>query len=183
MDDQYLALLRGINVGGKNKQPMQQLAAIFGAAGCSRVRTYIQSGDVVFGADPELARQLPALVAAAITEQFGYQVPVVTRSAAELHRTARDNPFLQQGADPGALHVAFLADSPTADRAATLDPDRSPPDYFVLRGRELYLHCPNGLARTRLTNAYFDARLATVCTMRNWKTTLRLVEMTGGIDC
>jgi uncharacterized protein (DUF1697 family) len=84
---------------------------------------------------------------------------------------------------PGAenhLHVLFLADQPGAAAVASLDPDRSPPDAFVVRGREIYLRCPNGVGTTKLTNAWFDSRLATISTGRNWRTVLKLFELAKG---
>ena len=92
----------------------------------------------------------------------------------------RANPFLEAGAETDKLHVVFLAELPDAERVEALDPDRSPPDEFVVRGREIYLHCPNGLARSKLTNSYFDARLSTTSTMRNWKTVRKLLELAAG---
>lgn len=176
----HVALLRGINVGGKNKLPMKDLSAIFLAAGCMSAETYIQSGNVVCEAHATLARKLPALVAKAILERFGYRIPVVMRSAAELEDVARSNPFLTAGADADALHVAFLADVPTTDNVARLDPRRSFPDEFAVRGRDIYLLLPNGVARTKLTNAYFDAKLSSVSTLRNWRTLLEIVGRTRG---
>ena len=75
------------------------------------------------------------------------------------------------------LHVLFLADEPTSQSIGKLDPDRSPPDAFVVRSREVYLHLPNGAASTKLTNSYFDTKLATVSTGRNWATVLKLLEL------
>ena len=123
---------------------------------------------------------MPALVAAAIAERFGFDAPVVTRTADELREVREHNPFLAAGAEPAALHVVFLADHPSPARAAALDPNRSPGDAFALRGRDVYLHCPNGVARTKLTNDYFDTTLATVSTARNWQTVLRLLELAQG---
>jgi len=176
----HIALLRGINVGGRNKLPMKDLVAMFTDAGCDGVRTYIQSGNVVFSAKRALARRVPALITQAIADRLGLRVPLVMRTAAELEKVVAGNPFLRAGADPKKLHVAFLAKQPTAARVATLQPDRSPPDEFSVRGREIYLHCPNGVARTKLTNAYFDARLTTTTTVRNWNTVLKLCELAGG---
>lgn len=178
--ERHVALLRGINVGGKNRLPMKQLVELFEAAGCGDVRTYIQSGNVVFGARPALARRVSTSVRAALLAELGLEVPVVTRSAAELGAVVRANPFLGKGLDERLLHVAFLADRPGRARAAKLDPQRSPPDEFVLRGREIYLHCPGGLARTKLSNAYFDSILGTTSTVRNWRTTCKLLEMVDG---
>jgi len=175
----HVALLRGINVGGKHSLPMKQLAAMFAAAGCSGVRTYIQSGNVVFAASPALAARIPALVTASIKGQFGFDAPITIRSADELKAIAKGNPFLRAGADPAALHIAFLADRPGKNAIASLDPHRSPPDKFVVRGREIYLHCPNGMGRSKLTNQYFDSRLATTSTARNWRTVLTLIELAG----
>ena len=172
-----IALLRGINVGGRNKLPMKSLVSMFNDAGCSNVRTYIQSGNVVFEAEPALARQIPSVITASIFEHFGFNIPVVARTAGELGKIVHSNPFLRTGADERALYVAFLADLPDPTRLATLDPDRSPPDEFAVLGREIYLQCPNGLARTKLTNAYFDSKLKTTSTLRNWRTTLKLFEL------
>lgn len=173
----YVALLRGINVGGKNTLPMKDLAAMFAAAGCTDVRTYIQSGNVVFGASAAVARKLPDQIAKAIEKRFGYRVPVIVRTSDELALAIRDNPFLKPGADEKPLHIYFLAESPGAAAIATLDPNRSAPDVFHVKGREIYLHLPNGMARTKLTNAYFDSKLKTVSTARNWATVQKLLEM------
>jgi len=175
----HVALLRGINLAGKNRLRMKDLAALFTDAGCGSVATYIQSGNVVFAASPVLARRIPALIEKAISNDFGFRVPVVTRTGRELRRIVRGNPFLKAGADAETLHVAFLAGTPAAARAKALDPDRSPPDAFSVRGREIYLHCPNGFARTKLTNAYFDSKLGTTSTVRNWRTVETLLELTG----
>lgn len=175
----YVALLRGVNVGGKNRLPMAELSAIFERAGCTGVRTYIQSGNVVFGASARVAAQVGAQVSAALAERLGLRVPLVLRSAAELRAVVEGNPFLREREDPKRLHVAFLERAPTASARAALDPSRSPPDRFVARGRELYLCCPNGMARTKLTNDYLDRTLGTVSTVRNWSTVLALCELAG----
>lgn len=170
-----LALLRGINVGGKNMLPMKALAEIFVAAGCTEVRTYIQSGNVVFR--PGRKSDLGAVVRAGIEARFGLKVPVIVRSAEELLEAGAGNPLLKAGVDEAWLHVMFLEDEPTAAMVAGLDAKRSTPDEFVVRGREVYLHLPNGAAKTKLTNAYFDAKLKTVGTQRNWRTVMTLTEM------
>ena len=172
----HVALLRGINVGGKNSLPMKDLVRMFEAAGCTSVRTYIQSGNVVFHA-PKGAAGLGERVTAAIEKQFGYLVPVVLRTSDELRKVIRTNPFLKDGIDQKWLHVYFLAGTADAKSIAGLDANRSTPDVFEVRGREIYLHLPNGMGRTKLTNAYFDSKLSTVCTARNWATVLKLSEM------
>ena len=173
----HVALLRGINVGGKNILPMKDLAAMFVAAGCADVRTYIQSGNVVFSAPARVVRKLPDQITRAIEKRFGYRIPVIVRTSDELARAIRDNPFLSPGADEKPLNIYFLADAPAAAAIAGLDPNRSTPDAFHVRGREIYLHLPNGMARTKLTNAYFDSKLSTISTARNWATVQKLLEM------
>ncbi len=174
----YVALLRGINVGGKNTLPMRDLAVMFVEAGCTDVRTYIQSGNVVFSATPGVVKRLADDISRRIAKSFGYRVPLVLRTADELHQVLTGNPFLKSDADAGSLHVAFLADLPDPRRVAALDPKRSPDDSFKVRGREIYLCLPNGVAGTKLSNAYFDSTLATTSTLRNWRTVLKLLEMT-----
>jgi uncharacterized protein (DUF1697 family) len=175
--DTYLALLRGINVGGKNKLPMKDLIEIFVSHGCENVLSYIQSGNIIFRSGPSVAAEIPTVIAAQITARFGLRVPVVLRTVEELRHVALNNPFLQAGAAEDTLHVMFLADLPSAQRVASLDPDRSPPDAFQVLGREIYLHLPKGVADSKLTNAYFDSKLATTSTGRNWRTVCKLLAM------
>lgn len=175
----HIALLRGINVGGKNRLRMADLAAAFEEAGCGEVRTYIQSGNVAFEAPARTARAAPGLVETILQERHGVMSPVVTRSAGELGEVIGGVPFRGERADPACLHVMFLRDTPSAARARALDPDRSPGDVLELVGREIYLHLPNGVAGSKLTNAYFDKTLGTVSTGRNWRTVLKLAELCG----
>jgi uncharacterized protein (DUF1697 family) len=172
----HLALLRGINVGGKNSLPMKDLTQMFSDAGCSNVRTYIQSGNVIFET-PSSAPKIAAAITVKIEKRFGYRVPMILRTSEQLLKTIRENPFLATGADAKWLHVYFLADPPNAGAIAGLDPARSAPDAFDVRGQEIFLHLPNGMARTKLTNAYFDSKLSTTCTARNWATVLKLAAM------
>jgi len=173
----YIALLRGINVGGKHKLPMKDLVQIVSDCRCTGARTYIQSGNVVFRAPRAGAQELPALIAKQIEGRFGFAAPIVLRNRKELARVVRDNPFIKAGVPENALHVYFLADAPSAEAVKSLDSNRSAPDAFRVIGREVYLNLPNGMARTKLTNAYFDSRLSTVSTARNWATVKTLLEM------
>ena len=175
-EQRYVALLRGVNVGGKNKLPMADLREVFTAAGCAAAQTYIQSGNVVFEAAPDLAERMPEIVIRAIRERFGYETAVVVRSSEELREVAASNPFDTSG-DPRFLQVAFLEDAPGPEAVSRLDPQRSPPDAFAVVGRHVYLHYPDGVARSKLTNEYLAAQLQTASTMRNWRTVLTLLEM------
>jgi uncharacterized protein (DUF1697 family) len=174
-----VALLRGINVGGKNMLLMKALTKMFEESGCSEVRTYLQSGNVIFCASPSVVKKLAGLITRQIAEKFGYRVPLILRTSAELRRVLEENPFFRAGIPEETLHVYFLADLPSAKAVEALDPKRSSPDVFQVRDREIYLQLPNGMARTKLTNAYFDARLSTTSTARNWRTITKLCELTS----
>ncbi len=173
----HLLLLRGVNVGGKHKLPMKDLASLVAEQGCSDVKTYIQSGNVIATVPPKLAGRLPGLVAKAIQARFGFEVPVVMRSLREIEQVVARNPFLADGKPPEALFVLFLRDLPDSARVSLLDPNRSPGDEFQVRGRDVYLWLATGAAETKLTNAYFDSKLATVSTSRNWRTVTTLLSM------
>jgi uncharacterized protein (DUF1697 family) len=180
MATSYLALLRAINVSGKNKLPMNDLRELFVETGCENVRTYIQSGNVVFEAAAAVAKDLPETMAALINERFGMHSPVIVRTAKELAAVVDGNPFLKAGAPEKELHVMFLADAPGASRIETLDPARSPGDEFAVHGKDVYLRLPDGVGKSKLTNAYVDAKLGTVSTVRNWRTVTTLLGMMEG---
>lgn len=173
---QHVLLLRAINVGGTAKLPMADLRRMLEALGCTDVRTYIQSGNVALRAPARLAARLPAALEDAIEEERGFRRPVLLRSEAEIRAVLADNPF-PDVEDHKQLHVAFLGDAPAPDRV--IDPARSPGDRFALRGRELYLHYPNGVGRSKLDNAYLERALGTTSTMRNWRTVGALVDLLG----
>ncbi len=180
MPTTYLALLRGINLGPKNKIPMPDLAEVCAKAGCQDVRTYIQSGNVIFEAIPEVSVRLPELIAKEIQKRFGHKVPVMLRTTREMREVIRENPFLKAGAAEDILHVMFLADLPKPGAVKSLDPGRSPPNRFIVRGKEVYLLFPEGFARTKLTSSYFDSKLGTIGTVRSWRTVTKLLELMQG---
>jgi uncharacterized protein (DUF1697 family) len=173
----YVALLRGINVGGKHILPMKDLIEVCSATECVNVRTYIQSGNVVFCASPKVAGALAPVLAKKIEAHFGFPVPVILRSREQLEQIVRNNPFLKAGKPEKTLHVSFLEDTPTAAAVKTLDPNRSAPDEFRVLGSEIYICLPNGAGKSKLTSAYFDTRLSTIGTVRNWATCLKLLDM------
>lgn len=173
----HIALLRGINVGGKNKLPMKDLSRVFASLGCEDVRTYIQSGNVVFEASAAVVKSLAAKVSKRIADEFSLSVPVVIRSAREWKKTASAHPFIHEDVPDKLLHVIFLADKPKPADVRQLEPDRSPGDKFKVVGREIYACYGRGVAGSKLTNAYFDRVLKTVSTARNWRTVQTLAEM------
>lgn len=176
--NRHVALLRGINVGGKHRVPMATLRELFVAAGASEVETYIQSGNVVYTAASKLAKTLPEQVRVAINQTFEFDVPIVSRSAAELRDVAEEgHPFAGRVADEKFLMVAFLDRKPGADKIAALDPNRSPGDLMEIRGQHVYLGFPNGSGRSKLDANWLDRSLDAVGTWRNWRTVQALLEL------
>ena len=173
----FVALLRGVNVGGANRLTMAALQAAFADAGARKVETLLQSGNVVFEAAAGAGEAIAARARASLSRVLEIDAPIVLRDGDGWSRIVAGNPFLAAGADPDMLHAACLSAAPIADRIARLEPDRSPPDAFVVVGAEVYLSLPNGVARSKLSNAWFDARLGVVSTMRNWRTVTKLATM------
>jgi uncharacterized protein (DUF1697 family) len=172
----YVALLRGINLGARNKVSMADLRALFGALGAEDVATYVQSGNVVFKSGKR-AGELVQAIEKRIRRDLGLSVTVVLRTEAQLARVLAGNPFANEGREPTTLHVTFLAEKPDRARVREVDPNRAGPDEFRVVGREVYLHCPNGYGRTKLTNAYFEKQLSVAATTRNWRTVTSIAEL------
>ena len=170
----HLALLRGVNVGGKNKVSMAELRSLFEHLGFADVSTYIQSGNVLFSPTTSVT---PEAVQVAIKERLGVDVTVVLRTPRELRRAVDALPFTD--VEMSKLHVGFMAHEPAHDVIGTLDAEPFHPEEFAVSGCELYLHLPNGMGRAKLP-AYLDRHLQVPTTIRNWKTVTKLLELSGG---
>jgi uncharacterized protein (DUF1697 family) len=174
----WVALLRGINLGARNKVSMAALKELFADLGAEDVETYVQSGNVLFrssGARDDLARA----VENEIEKRLGLRVTVLLRTDAELAKLVADNPFAEDERDPVKLHVTFLAERPDRARAAALDEEQFAPDRFRVAGDVVYLHTPDGYGRSKLSNAYFEKQLGVRATSRNWRTVTTLAERAG----
>jgi uncharacterized protein (DUF1697 family) len=173
----YIAMLRGINVAGKNSIKMESLRAMFESLGFSDVASYIQSGNVLFSADDLSIEAMEKLIAEKIEAEFGFSVPVLVRSLAELQKVLRENPFMDGRHDEEKLHVTFLSTEPKEIFLATLKRPENEASRCVTLGREVYLYCPDGYARTAFNNAYFEKKLFVGATTRSWKTVNKLCAM------
>ena len=141
---------------------------------------FIQSGNVIFDSSAKLSARVPQLIAAHIETTLGYKTPLVLRSMSELDDAISSNPFLKLGGAEDSLYLMFLATVPDPSKVLALDPNRSPGDEYLLRGKEIYLRLTNGVADSKLTNAYFDSKLSTTSTARNWRTVTKLLELMRG---
>ncbi|HUS30124.1 MAG TPA: DUF1697 domain-containing protein [Kofleriaceae bacterium] len=173
----YVALLRGINVGGSRPVKMQALRATFARVGCTNVATYIQSGNVVFAHAEKSEAKLVALVEAAIAKDAKFDVKVVVRTKAELAKIVAKNPFKK--ATDQQLHVFFMAKKPARDALAKVDAKAFEPEKFAIVDRELYVYLPNGLGRSKLAGTLMRKPPIDEATARNWRTVQTLVAMTG----
>jgi uncharacterized protein (DUF1697 family) len=173
----YIALLRGINVGGNRKIHMADLRELFAAAGCDDVTSYIQSGNVVFTHPSTASDRLAVDLQQRIEAGTGFDVPVILRTAKAWEGVVRANPY--PDAEPSALHVAFLAKTPVADAVATFDAARFAPEEFTVVGREVYLHLPDGMGRAKLPPAL--PLIRGTGTARNWRTVLKLAELSADL--
>ena len=173
----YIALLRGINVGGNRKIHMADLRELFAAAGCDDVTSYIQSGNVVFTHPSTASDRLAGDLQQRIEAGTGFDVPVILRTAKAWEDVVRANPY--PDAEPSALHVAFLAKTPAPDAVATFDAARFAPEEFTVVGREVYLHLPDGMGRAKLPPAL--PLIRGTGTARNWRTVLKLAELSADL--
>lgn len=170
----YIALLRGINVSGKNKLPMANLRALCEDLGWQKVQSYIQSGNLKFEWEGE-AIEAAANLSQAIQEKFGYEVPVLVYPQ-NYFQKALQNPFLEEQAnlELKSLHVTLLEAAPTSEKIEALASKDHKGDQWKVVEDRVYLHCPNGYGRTKLTNSYLEKNLGQTATTRNWKTLNKL---------
>lgn len=173
----YVALFRGINVGGRNSLPMQDLRDILSSLGCENVRTYIQSGNAVF-ASASAAGELAGEIKAAIDERFGFAPEVLLLSSRRLRAIAAANPFPDAESVPKHLHVSFLSQTAAEPDLDTLNSIKAPSERFVLTSEALYLHAPDGIARSKFA-AKVENCLGVAATGRNWNTVSKLIELAG----
>ncbi len=172
----YIGLLRGINVGGRNKLPMKELIVLLEDLGCQNVRTYIQSGNVVFqSADPnpeDLARQ----IGQAIKSRNGFEPQVLLLTAEDLAQAIATNPFPEAETEPKTLHFGFLDSVPTAPNMEKLESLKTPTERFRLIHKVFYLHAPDGIGRSKLS-ARSERLLGVAMTGRNWRTVCKIREL------
>jgi uncharacterized protein (DUF1697 family) len=175
----FIALLRGINVGG-NPLKMEKVRELWAKLGFGNVRTYVQSGNVVFESKDSPSKAL-AKIQRTLVGQTRLPVPVMLRTPVELKKVIARNPFLKRpGIDHSKLHVTFLETAGRKGAAKTLSAFDFGEDEFHCAGREVYLHCPNGCAESKLTNARLEKAFGVRATTRNWNTVNALDQMASG---
>ncbi len=174
----YISILRGINVSGKNLIKMNSLKEMYEDMGFQNVKTYIQSGNVVFQGRETNLMELEELITEGILKRFALNVPVLVQEYSELKSILSLNPFLNDPKeDISKLYTIFLSKSPEKHFAERIDSELYLPDRFYIMERTIYLFCPNGYGNTKLNNNFFENKLGVKATTRNWRTLMELVKM------
>jgi len=174
----YVALLRGINVGGCNKVAMGDLRALFGKLGFADTVTLLQSGNLVFAGDRRSGAALERLFEAETAKQLGVAADYIVRSAAEWKKIVAGNPFIKEAeSDPGHLVVMALKSVPAAGDVELLLGAIQGPESLRCDGQQLYIVYPDGIGRSKLTGTLIERKLKTRGTARNWNTVLKLAAL------
>ncbi len=173
-----VALLRGINVSGRKTINMTDLRGAIESLGFKKVKKYAQSGNVVFDCTSASSHSLAQCMEQKVSAIFGHSLTVIIRTQSELEAIVENNPLVDRThVKPDKLYVTFLSEAPNEMVTSNLNVKPSHGEMFAVVGKEVYLYCPNGYARTKLNNAAFEAKLKTTATTRNWRTINKLLDL------
>jgi uncharacterized protein (DUF1697 family) len=172
----YIALFRGINVGGRHILPMKELVAILEDLGCRNVKTYIQSGNAVFESKVNNTSQLSKKISSEIKKSRGFEPHVLLLQLEEMEKAITNNPFPEGEKDPKALHVGFLTATPKTPDLKALESLKANREQFKLMDNIFYLYAPEGIGRSKLA-ASSEKLIGVPLTDRNWGTVRKIMEM------
>jgi uncharacterized protein (DUF1697 family) len=171
----FVSMLRGVNVAGHKMLKMAELAEAYSSLGFADVRTYLQSGNVIFSASISDESSLVRKIQEGLKTELGLDVTVFIRNPKELGKVVAKNPFQQQK----MIYISFLKAKPDNIPSEKLNSVRGPGEEFRIIDREVFLYLPNGSGRTKLSNNYLEKALGLPATTRNWNTVTALAEMSG----
>lgn len=177
----YVSMLRGVNVGGSSRLKMAALKEAYVAIGLGDVHTLLQSGNVMFTSRAKDRESLAKRIMQEIERRFDLQIEVLIRTLDEIRTLVARGPATPR-ADPSKLLVMFLARVPDARAQSALLKEYKGPEMIEIRGPEVYLYYPNGVGRSKLTNAFLENRLDAAGTARNWNTLKKLVELGATLE-
>lgn len=173
----YVALLRGINVGGNTMIKMTELKALFEALGFKNVVTYINSGNLAFDARKTAEKMLATKIEKAVEKGFGKEIPVMVREQPVITQILKDNPFEGEFESHKEMHVLFMKDEMPVDKREQLLSHQTDDERFAVKGREIYCHLKLGVAESLLGKGFIDKKLKVSVTGRNWRTVEKLAEL------
>lgn len=175
----YIALLRGINVGGQKKIKMVDLRAYLQELNFQAIQTYVQSGNILFQYENSSIEELEKSIHDKILEKYGFEVPVMIIQPQVLQQVIEQNPFTEaDGRDLKRLYVTFLSDAPTLDRIEKLKEVDYSPEEYLIQNKHIYLYSPNNYGKAKISNNFFEKKLKVAATTRNWRTVNKLLELT-----
>jgi uncharacterized protein (DUF1697 family) len=174
----YISIIRGINVSGQRKIKMDVLEKIYKDLHFRNIQTYIQSGNVVFQYSKSEQKDLEFKISSQIEKYFGFYAPVIVLNTIELRNIVMNNTYLSDRTkDKAYLHVTFLSSKPEYIDLEMINQNKLPGEEFMLIDKAVYLYCPNGYGKTKLSNIFFENKFKVKATTRNWKTTTELLSI------
>ena len=177
----YISILRGINVSGQKKIKMLDLKSLYESLGFHNVETYIQSGNVIFDDNEKDKIDLKTTIEATINKKYKFQVPVEIRTKHEFKNIIHNNPFASIDVEENAtkLLITFLSSKPSKINISNILKQVTPPEALVVNGQEVYLYCPNGYGKSKLSNTFLEKKLDVTATTRNWKSVHKIYELSA----
>lgn len=177
----YISMLRGINVSGQKLIKMEALRKLYENLGFINVITYLQSGNVIFTNKDQDPDKLGQIIRREIQKNFGFEVPVIVLTVDKLKQIIDHNPFINDSnKDQSSLYVTFLLSKPDQFDAKVIVDKKQDMEEIIFSDNAVYMYCPDGYGRTKLSNNFFEAKLKVDATTRNWKTTNELYKIVKG---
>lgn len=174
----YISILRGINVNGQKLVKMNTLKHMYENLNFENVQTYVQSGNVIFSSKQNDPETLEKTISSQIKTDFGFEVPVIVFNVETLKTIIENNPFAKHKLkDISFLHVTFLAENPTQIDKESIIEKKLSNEEIEFTSKAIYLYCPNGYGKTKLSNNFLETKLKVTATTRNWKTTNELLKL------
>ncbi|MFV0420461.1 MAG: DUF1697 domain-containing protein [Dysgonomonas sp.] len=174
----FVSMLRGINVSGKNLIKMNALQESYKTLGFDNVVTYLQSGNVVFTSEDANNSLLGTKISERIENDFRFTIPILVLSIDKLDKIIHENPFSERADKHGkSLYITFLYSEPADIKNEIIEGNKGEGEEFIIKNNVVYLFCPNGYGRTKLNNNYWEAKLKTSATTRNWKTVNEMLKI------
>lgn len=174
----YISILRGINVSGQKLIKMDALRKTYENLGFLNIKTYVQSGNVIFDGEDMEINKLEKIISQQIEKDFGFEVPIIALTVNTLKQVIDHNPFSKdQNKDQTFLHVTFLSSEPDQYDLKVIEDKKQNGEDLFFTDNVVYLYCPNGYGRTKLTNNFLETKLKVRATTRNWKTTNELLKI------
>ncbi len=171
----YISLLRGINVSGQKKIKMIELKDLYQSLGFENVQTYIQSGNVIFSSKIKSKKNITQLIEKNIKKTWGYEVSVILKNNQDLKKIVKGNPFPK--ADTTKLYVTLFETKPKNIATEEIEKKQDKTEKIFITPTEIYIFCPNGYGKTKLTNTFLEKKTGVVATTRNWKTINNLINL------